>query len=114
MSQKAADQKQRPKSDTIKHALVSHKWLYLMLIPGVLYMLIFNYLPMGGLVMAFQEFSPYNGDSMIGAFLQSPFVGLSVFYRAGFLTAIKEYPVNIHYQPDLLFPGSDYSGLTAE
>ena len=48
MSQKAADQKQRPKSDTIKHALVSHKWLYLMLIPGVLYMLIFNYLPMGG------------------------------------------------------------------
>ena len=81
MSQKAADQKQRPKSDTIKHALVSHKWLYLMLIPGVLYMLIFNYLPMGGLVMAFQEFSPYNGDSMIGAFLQSPFVGLSVFKK---------------------------------
>ena len=70
MSQKAADQKQRPKSDTIKHALVSHKWLYLMLIPGVLYMLIFNYLPMGGLVMAFQEFSPYNGDSMMEHFFK--------------------------------------------
>ena len=81
MSQKAADQKQRPKPDTLKHALVSHKWLYLMLIPGVLYMLIFNYLPMGGLVMAFQEFSPYNGDSIMGAFLQSPFVGLRVFKK---------------------------------
>ena len=57
MSQKAADQKQKSKSETFKRA-GSHKWLYLMLIPGVLYMLIFNYLPMGGLVMAFQEFSP--------------------------------------------------------
>ena len=81
MSQKAADQKQKSKAETFKRAFASHKWLYLMLIPGVLYMLIFNYLPMGGLVMAFQEFSPYNGDSIIGAFLQSPFVGLDVFKK---------------------------------
>ncbi len=47
MSQKAADQKQKSKAETFKRAFASHKWLYLMLIPGVLYMLIFNYLPMG-------------------------------------------------------------------
>lgn len=63
------------------HALKSHLWLYLMLIPGVLYMLIFNYLPMGGLIMAFQNFSPYNGEGMFGAFIQSPFVGLDVFRK---------------------------------
>lgn len=63
------------------HVLKSHMWLYMMIVPGVLYMLIFNYLPMGGLVMAFQNFSPYNGDSMIGAFIHSPFVGLDTFNK---------------------------------
>ena len=29
-----------------------HKWLYLMVLPGVIWMIIFCYLPMGGLVMA--------------------------------------------------------------
>lgn len=72
------------RAGTWKHAFKSHKWLYIMLLPGLLYMIIFNYLPMGGLVMAFQNFSPYNGDSMIGAFLESPFVGLDVFGK--FLT----------------------------
>ena len=32
--------------------------LYVMLIPGVVFALVFNYLPMFGLVMAFQDFSP--------------------------------------------------------
>lgn len=59
----------------------AHKWLYILVIPGVLYMIIFRYIPMGGLVMAFQEFSPYNGDSMIGALLQSPMVGADIFKK---------------------------------
>ena len=31
-----------------------HKWLYLMVLPGVIWMIIFCYLPMGGLVMELQ------------------------------------------------------------
>ena len=62
----------------------AHIWLYIMIIPGVLYMLIFNYLPMGGLAMAFQDFSPYNGDSAISAIINSPFVGFDIFKK--FLT----------------------------
>lgn len=31
---------------------------YLMLIPGVTFLIIFSYLPMFGLVMAFQDFTP--------------------------------------------------------
>lgn len=62
----------------------SHYWLYILIIPGVVYMLCFNYLPMLGVVMAFQDFSPYNGDGTIGAFLNSPFVGFDVFKK--FLT----------------------------
>lgn len=64
-----------------KHALSVHKWLYIMIIPGVIYMLVFKYLPMGGLVMAFQDFSPYNGNSMLGAFFESPFVGFGIFKK---------------------------------
>ena len=67
-----------------KHALLTHRWLYIMIIPGILYMLVFNYLPMGGLIMAFQDFSPYNdggSDSILAAFIHSPFVGLDVFRK---------------------------------
>lgn len=69
------------KRDNWKKQIASHKWLYLMVIPGIVYMIIFNYLPMGGLVMAFQDYSPYNGDSMIGTFIHSPFVGLEIFKK---------------------------------
>lgn len=62
-------------------AFKGHTWLYLMLIPGVLYMLIFNYFPMAGLIMAFEEFSPYNGTTIYQAFTESPFVGLGNFYK---------------------------------
>lgn len=37
------------------------KYLYLMLMPGVLFMLLFRYLPMGGLIIAFKDFSLRKG-----------------------------------------------------
>lgn len=43
--------------------------LYIMLIPGVVFALVFNYLPMFGLVMAFQDFSPlrsFTGSEWVG------------------------------------------------
>lgn len=49
--------------------------LYLMLVPGVLFFLLFKYLPMGGLGIAFQEFMPF-----LGVF-GSPWVGLQHFER---------------------------------
>ena len=46
---------------------------YLMLIPGVLFTLVFSYLPMFGLVIAFQNFTPLRG------FAHSTWVGLKNF-----------------------------------
>lgn len=37
------------------------KWLYLLLVPGILYFLIFKYAPMWGIVIAFQDYSPFKG-----------------------------------------------------
>lgn len=47
--------------------------LYLMLIPGVAFTLVFSYLPMFGLTMAFQNFTP------LRSFANSPWVGLKNF-----------------------------------
>lgn len=49
------------------------KWLYLLLVPGVLYFLIFKYWPMWGVLIAFKDYSPYLG------FWQSDWVGFEYF-----------------------------------
>ena len=67
--------------NTWRKAFMQHYWLYILMIPGILYMLIFNYTPMAGLVMAFEDFSPYNGDPAIQALFGSPFAGLKYFEK---------------------------------
>ena len=49
--------------------------LYLLLLPVVLYFIVFSYLPMYGIQIAFKNFSPRLG------FLDSPWVGLDHFSR---------------------------------
>ncbi|WP_199613770.1 ABC transporter permease [Paenibacillus alkalitolerans] len=51
------------------------RWLYLMLLPGVLYFMAFKYLPMYGVVIAFMDYKPYLG------FAESPWVGWKHFER---------------------------------
>lgn len=52
-----------------------NKLLYLMIFPGFLYFIIFKYLPMGGLIIAFQDYQPFLG------ILGSPWVGMKHFVR---------------------------------
>lgn len=47
--------------------------LFLMLVPGILYYVIFRYFPMGGLVIAFKDYNFRDG------ILSSPWVGLKYF-----------------------------------
>lgn len=61
------------KKQSLWKYLLKHKWLYIMLIPGLLYFIIFRYIPMFGVVMAFQNYSPFKG------LLGSEFVGLLHF-----------------------------------
>ncbi|OMF27218.1 polysaccharide ABC transporter ATP-binding protein [Paenibacillus sp. FSL H8-0548] len=50
-------------------------FLYLLVFPGLLYFLVFKYIPMWGVLIAFQNYSPYLG------FLHSEWVGLEHFQR---------------------------------
>ena len=47
--------KATPKKVGFFEYVVKNKWLYIMLLPGMLYLLIFNYLPMFGIVIAFEN-----------------------------------------------------------
>lgn len=38
-------------------SLVRYKWFYLMMLPGVLYYIIYQYIPMGGLLIAFKDYN---------------------------------------------------------
>lgn len=52
-----------------------YKWLYAFLLPGVVILLLFAYMPMAGMVMAFQKYDPVSG------FLGSEWVGFENFVR---------------------------------
>ncbi|WP_279386459.1 ABC transporter permease [Paenibacillus xerothermodurans] len=54
---------------------IRDKWLYLMLLPGVLYFLIFKYVPMYGLIITFMDYKPFLG------IMESSWVGLKHFER---------------------------------
>lgn len=80
MKKISAEKPVKKKSNTWRQALSQHKWLYAMLVPGVLWMIIFCYLPMGGLVMAFENFNPYAGNGgILSALINSEKVGLRNF-----------------------------------
>ncbi|WP_281175748.1 ABC transporter permease [Alkalihalobacterium bogoriense] len=38
-----------------------NKWIYLMIAPGILYFFVYKYIPMYGLIIAFQDYKPYLG-----------------------------------------------------
>lgn len=55
--------------------MVQHKWLYFLLLPGLIYFIMFRYVPMGGLIIAFQDYSPFKGIR------GSEFVGFENFLK---------------------------------
>ena len=64
---------QRKWYNKIKYVLI------LMVIPTVLYVIIFNYLPLGGLVIAFKDYTPFKG------IFDSPWTSMGGFKHFYFL-----------------------------
>lgn len=63
-------------------ALIRYKYMYILLLPGLIYLFLFHYLPMAGLVVAFQDYKVFLGIS------KSPFVGFSNF---SYLLSSKQF-----------------------
>ncbi|MDD3948715.1 MAG: hypothetical protein PHT43_04545, partial [Anaerolineaceae bacterium] len=62
-------------------------WLYVLLIPGITFLIIFKYIPMGGIVIAFKDYKVVKGIA------DSPWVGLQhfrfLFQSADFLRVFR-------------------------
>jgi putative aldouronate transport system permease protein len=66
---------QNSRWQTVLRGLKRDKFLYLLIAPGVLFFLLFKYVPMWGIIIAFKDYSPYMGV------MQSPWVGFEHFTR---------------------------------
>nr|WP_200961696.1 ABC transporter permease subunit [Paenibacillus sp. Soil724D2] len=62
-----------PQRNVMWYILKKHRALYLLMLPGILYYIIFKYVPMYGVIIAFQDYSI--GKGILG----SKFVGLKHF-----------------------------------
>jgi putative aldouronate transport system permease protein len=48
---------------TLWKRMSMYKYMYLLALPGILYFIIFKFVPMWGLLLAFKEYNPYSGFS---------------------------------------------------
>ena len=62
-----------PRKVSAKSRLVQYRWLYLLLLPGLIYFALFRYAPMWGARIAFKDFVPFLGID------GSPWVGFRHF-----------------------------------
>ena len=96
-----------------KMTYMKKNWqLYLFfLMPGLLLTIIFKYLPMGGLLIAFEDYNVIKGV------LGSPWVGLEYFRRFLSSPDFMNYLMNtlIEYLWTVVgIPGSDYSCIASK
>lgn len=71
----------------VKQQLWEYRWIYVLGIPGLIILFLMFYMPMRGLLMAFQDYNPHSG------ILGSPWVGLkhfkTLFQDPKFYTMLK-------------------------
>ena len=74
---KASRRQSQPqgKKSLMMSRIIRNRWLYLMLVPGAAYYILFRFGPMFGLISAFENYQPYLG------FFGSEWVGLKHFQR---------------------------------
>lgn len=85
-----------------RRKLKQYRILFFMLIPGMLYYLVFHYLPMYGIVLAFKDFKITKG------ILDSPWIGMDVFAKVFsddyFFTVLKNTLIISLYKLIFGFP----------
>ncbi|MFH8469797.1 ABC transporter permease [Streptomyces sp. NPDC017991] len=93
---------------TFKVRFERDRTLILMTLPTVLLVLVFNYIPILGNVVAFQEYDPYVSDNGFIAVFHSPWVGFEQFSRlfddSAFWDAVQNTLVLFGLQLLLFFP----------
>lgn len=91
---------------SLANRLYRHRWFYIMMLPSLIYYVIYKYVPMGGLMIAFQDYNLMDG------LWGSPWVGLQhfrdVFSNREFVVLLRNtllisfYKIGFGALPDLL------------
>ncbi|MCL7426638.1 ABC transporter permease subunit [Streptomyces sp. YS415] len=93
---------------SLRHRFRRDRALLLMTLPAVVLILLFNYVPILGNVVAFQDYDPYISDNGVVSILNSPWVGLENFQRifedSAFWQAVRNTLVLFFLQLLLFFP----------
>ena len=77
------------KKQSFKAYMKGHYDLYLLLLPAILYTAVFLYIPMYGVLMAFQDYSPVKG--IIGSnFVGQPFIVFSFSHELYLLSFLLQ------------------------
>jgi putative aldouronate transport system permease protein len=70
----------------------NQRYIMILVLPAVLWMLIFSYLPMLGIILAFKNYNPFLGN-FLESFIKSPWVGINnfieIFTDKYFLQALR-------------------------
>ena len=87
------------KKNSLINRLWRQRWLWMMVLPGILHVFIFNYIPMSGLILIFRNASTFTGafgNKWVGfdnfKFLQDP-----EFHQVFFNTIHIAFEVSIYF-----------------
>ena len=82
--------------------------MYLMLVPGMAFIILFRYLPLCGLLIAFKDYNIFAGDSLLMSIFESPWVGLNnfkaIFASADFFRVLRNTLIISIYKLIFTFP----------
>lgn len=88
--------------------LRQHYMLYLMLTPGLFFLIVYKFLPLYGITIAFKDYSIFNGTNPLDAIANSNWVGMRHFNRlfagSAFLKVLKNTLIINGYKILFLFP----------
>jgi putative aldouronate transport system permease protein len=83
---------------------LQNQWMYYLLIPGTIFLIVFAYIPIYGVTLAFKDYS------VKGGILGSPWIGLANFRRifddADFWNVVKNTLIISFYRLAICFPAA--------
>lgn len=98
----------RRKTAGVLSYMRQHYVLYLMLIPGLFFLVIYKFLPLYGITIAFKDYSIFNGANPLEAIAKSDWVGMRHFNRlfagSAFTKVLKNTLIINGYKILFLFP----------
>ncbi|MFA6508525.1 MAG: ABC transporter permease subunit [Treponemataceae bacterium] len=97
----------RKKASVFSYFLGNYE-LYLMSLPGLLFLCVYKFLPLYGLTLAFKQFNIFGGQTLLDSIAKSPWVGFfhfeRLFSKPEFLRVLGNTLIISSYKIFFLFP----------